>query len=536
MTSAFIIEVNSQLRPDPNDEAATLLRVLIYKIDNTTFGDDPPALPQWTGPPHMVVQVQAILFASLTASLFSAFLAMLGKQWLNKYASIDMRGSAIERSQNRQRKLDGIVTWYFDHVMESLPLMLQAALLLLGCALSRYFWETSTTVASVVLAVTSFGVLFYLFIVFAGATSVSCPYQTPGAHILRRILDAPYRIKDVSRLTQDIYYRAQGILRHISGAFSRDRRTFPRIHRILTILRSALLAPIEESLCCSFLISMWEADRSLRGNGTTAIRVSVHILLLPIWIVADACRLAVWVLVLMVQWGSEQQTGVLDQYCISWTLRTSLDGPVRLLTLNYLATTALVDLDPTLVADCLDILFSCLKVINGKVVITQGMEELATLSALCSLHTLSHLAATDPTTRVLENTRQRYARFFRSLTNFDGLPISYPLSAMHGIFYRVLCYPRFRVGIWGSLRQAQWESYEPSSNEHAIVARALAVVARFEYQSGGRGKVPRWLLRFALHSMSRSPPPSTSVTVDCLSIIAIDLGCDPSGAVTPDER
>ena len=80
VASAFIIDVNSRLQPDPNDQTAALLRVLIYKIDNTTFGNDVPALPQWTGPPRMIVDVQAILFASLAASLLSAFLAMLGKQ------------------------------------------------------------------------------------------------------------------------------------------------------------------------------------------------------------------------------------------------------------------------------------------------------------------------------------------------------------------------------------------------------------------------------------------------------------------------
>ena len=139
VTSAFIISIQPQLQPDTGEETVALLRVLIYKTDNTTFGKDVPALPQqWTGPPHAIVQVQALLYASLATTLFSAFLAMLGKQWLNRYASTDMRGTAIERSQNRQRKLDGIVTWYFDHVMESLPLMLQIALLLLGCALSRY--------------------------------------------------------------------------------------------------------------------------------------------------------------------------------------------------------------------------------------------------------------------------------------------------------------------------------------------------------------------------------------------------------------
>ena len=180
-----MIDVQSQLQPDMGEETTALLRVLIYKIDNTTFGDDVPAIPQWTGPPHAITQVQAILYASLATSLLSAFLAMLGKQWLNRYASTDLRGTAIERSQNRQRKLDGIVAWYFDNVMELLPLMLQGALLLLGCALSRYLWEINITVASVVLGFTSSGVFFYIFILAAGTASESCPYQTPGSNALR---------------------------------------------------------------------------------------------------------------------------------------------------------------------------------------------------------------------------------------------------------------------------------------------------------------------------------------------------------------
>ena len=76
---------------------------------------------------------------------------MLGKQWLNRYDLTGMRESAIERGQNRQRKFDGVVAWYFEHVMESLPLMLQAALLLLGFALSLYLWGIDIIVASVVL-------------------------------------------------------------------------------------------------------------------------------------------------------------------------------------------------------------------------------------------------------------------------------------------------------------------------------------------------------------------------------------------------
>ena len=109
---------------------------------------------------------------------------MLGRQWLNRYQSIGMRGSIIDRGQDRQQRLDGIDRWYFEVVMESLPLMLQAALWLLGCALSLYLWGINTTIASVVMGITSFGSIFYLFIVISGVVNKSCPYQTPVSQFL----------------------------------------------------------------------------------------------------------------------------------------------------------------------------------------------------------------------------------------------------------------------------------------------------------------------------------------------------------------
>ena len=79
-----------------------------------------------------------------------------------------------------------MTTWYFHLLMESLPLMLRLALLLLGCALSRYLWDLQRTVSGVVIGITSLGVLFYISIVVAGALYASCPYQTPGSQIIRR--------------------------------------------------------------------------------------------------------------------------------------------------------------------------------------------------------------------------------------------------------------------------------------------------------------------------------------------------------------
>ena len=65
----------------------------------------------------------------------------------------------------------------------------------------------------------------------------------------------------------------------------------------------------------------------------------------------------------------------------------------------------------------------------------------------------------------------------------------------------------------------------------------MAEGAWVEYQQAKHRKVPRWFLRFALHSLSLDPPPPASVVADCLSIIATDLDCDVSdpGFTTSDE-
>ena len=312
MASAFIIQVQPQLQQDPNGETAALLRVLIYKMDNTTFGGAVPTIPQWSGPPRAIVQVQAILYASLAVSLLSAFLAMLGKRWLNKYGSVDMRGTAIERSQNRQRKLDGIAAWYFDHVMGSLPLMLQVALLLLGCALSLYLWGINTTIASVVLGVTSFGVLFYVFIVIAGAASVSCPYQTPGAYILRHIL---------------CY-------------------TLPCIPRGLCYVFRSLYGSVKESACYSLFVDSWDECGCVwvivAFVPTFLIALAVDTYRLGRAMVSQLATFARgahgWMLT--GPFASNRGSGVPDLHCISWILQKSLDKGVLQSTLEYLATMA----------------------------------------------------------------------------------------------------------------------------------------------------------------------------------------------------
>ena len=133
-------------------------------------------------PDPTIVRILSILYSSLALSIFAAFVAMLGKQWLNRY-SADIHGSLIDRSRDRQRKMNGMVTWRFNIVMEGLPLMLQAALLLLGCALYTYLSLIDTTLAWAIASFIAVGLLFYGLIVIAATISYDCPFQTPPSII-----------------------------------------------------------------------------------------------------------------------------------------------------------------------------------------------------------------------------------------------------------------------------------------------------------------------------------------------------------------
>jgi len=451
---------------------------------------------------------------------------MLGKQWLNRYASTDLRGTAIERSQNRQRKLDGIVAWYFDGVMEALPLMLQAAALLLGCALSHYLWGINTTVSCVVVGFTSFGAVSYIFIVTAGMASESCPYQTPGSQVLRYLRPQVHKI---------IHSAA-------STTFSAFRNTFRKSKTARTIV---------VNVRCYYpwwsreTITPFLKDMILEVPGalaTDAYNLGVGMVRLPLGVyhfsstivaplVSVACKAydSSHGVPTTPEQRSPQQATILDLRCISWMLQTSLDKAVHLSTLNHLATVTLTHFDPTLATHCFNAFVGCITVgVNTReVVVVQGLERLATVSALCFFNTISHLLVMDPDSSILEDVRQRYRRIFQAEANFRGHQSYRTVNAARCLLVR-----------WQEHQSFFWSEYNPSTHEHVMVARNLAKVARFKYQSSQRGKVPRFVLRFALHSLSLDPPPLTSIVADSLSIIAIDLGCGvpDTGTTTSDDR
>jgi len=169
------------------------------------------------------------MYASLMISLLAAFVAMLGKQWLNRYLR-NSGGSMIERCGDRQRKCDGLQKWPLHFFVESLPVMLQAALLLLACGLCRHMWSISPAVARTLICLTGLGVVFYVAIVIAGMSSYACPFQTPASTTLRGLW------KEARHGIVSLAIRYRRVLSRIRRMWNRRVRSLLRHHSLPTAI------------------------------------------------------------------------------------------------------------------------------------------------------------------------------------------------------------------------------------------------------------------------------------------------------------
>lgn len=427
---------------------------------------------------------------------------MLGKQWLNIYAASDMRGSAAQRSQNRQQKLDALVKWRFGYLMDLLPCMLQAGLFLLCLALARYFWEIDTTTAYVVIGVTSLGIVSYIAIIAAAAVFTTCPYRTPGSRLTRFLCHSAISI-------------TRNLIKFISPFVTVLARSMRRYWKFwITNIRQPEPSPPNQFLkivLAQYLLVVIESNDALGTNPG----------LLPMLFFIVARRVYLWRLPPSTDRG-------LDLRCASWMIQASFDKEDRTSALKYLETiTRSPYFEPSTITGCFNVFISCINVGGRNVTIVHESEELATLSATCFLrailcHSASPAYAYRPT---LEEVRQHYNQTFPHPPNFGTLPVCYTMAIIH---YRLVDQRR---------RKLSWRDCISTSRDHPLVAQTLAEFA-WPLKQRGRPKVPRWILRFALHSLSLDPLPPTSVIADCLSIVATDLGCSdiPNTGTTPDER
>jgi len=249
----------------------------------------------------------------------------------------------IERCGDRQRKLEGLKRWPLDTFVESLPVMFQIALLLLACGLCRHMVSINALIFGVLVALTAFGILFYIGIVIPGASSYECPFQTPASTNLRRlwkkvipritIMVSP--IISVLRGPWEVLCQTLHNMLHLSlklGAWRRFRRSRPATPlevlphtprpTALSRLWKSILSKILHVAYCFPCTSKLNPRNHSRSSSLPTTRDSVFSQEMDPWLIPG--DLAVF-----------RRNNANDIRCVSWILRNitdpeSLDAAVRL--------------------------------------------------------------------------------------------------------------------------------------------------------------------------------------------------------------
>ena len=475
MASAFIVDIQQELRPDYNQMSFTVLTMLL----NTTSGIPSQLdVPVASDPKVSAVQVQSILFGSLASALFAAFLAMLGKQWLN----LNVEGSLIDRSRHRELRMRGMIAWRFKFIMECLPLVMQLSLLLLGYALARYVWDLSRTVSAVIAAFTIFGVLFYLFIVFAATTWKTCPFQTPVSLVLRHII-SPIR-KRQCPLLRDVKDRLSDMvhLRKLNESFT----SATLIRSIDEELAQGTQTASGISIPAATTVDLEEGE-STHASDTNCISIPAAT---------------------MVDLEEGESTHTSDTNCISTMFRFAgaSDAIVAVAgfisEVNWTSDVRRVPLQE--VCRCLTRSFEFLK--DGRVLVRPGMREQAYESARALLYL-----------RV-----QRLCAGTTDGANVIGSKISALVGRRpkedHGLESTL----RVLDAVFNNEKEIPWNEFVFSDAHYCWLSHVLR--CRAWAASPTRETLTQDVLGFVEHSLSKEPLPPSRVIADCLLIVDTIIG------------
>jgi len=270
VTSAFIVQINPELQPNPADLTNTLLLRMLQQ--NTSFGGIDPLIPI-SHVPSSVIGAQSALLASLSITLFVAFVAVLGKQWILYYTRVTTWGNIVDRGKERQVKLVGLQKWGLHFIMNSLPVMLQFSLLLFGVALATYLWDLNISVAGAALAITSVGLAFYACIAVVAATYSDCPFQTPFSVSISKV--PPWAKQSVTLGRVWLRRKATSILLQIRG-LKRVGKVIPKDDYPMTLSNPAFrrdyplfTSPVPTDIGAS--AGVWLLESSTDYSATAAV-------------------------------------------------------------------------------------------------------------------------------------------------------------------------------------------------------------------------------------------------------------------------
>ena len=394
---------------------------------------------------------------------------MLGKQWLNRYSAV-IHGSLIDRSRDRQRKMNGMATWRFNVVMEVLPLMLQAALLLLGYALANYLFTINKVIAWVIGGFTISGLLFYGLIVIAATISYDCPFQTPLSvfiHFVTRFDNTHNKYLKKSRrwFRRAFFGEKKQRLPGPGGSHAPGSSGKPDGNDVDDHIELAMFGSYGSSP------PLFEKETDWEGY-------------------------------------------VLDSNCITWMSEKVVDEDAVLGIMKFIPEVVWhPGIKTTPLGKLYDALLECFDCSSGRPVMITKLKEKAYLCAKALLHVAVQrkCIVCESDKSIFDSISNRHQNMRSKLPKKDS-----DLESTLGIIDRVFNPNGFE--------KMPWDDFSFTPSHHAWMGRILLYRAWYVIVKGE--PLPDDVKEFVLYSLRLDPPPSTLTVLHCLLIIGLVLGVE----------
>ncbi|KAF9473403.1 hypothetical protein BDN70DRAFT_817287 [Pholiota conissans] len=191
--TTFIIQSYQQMLPSPSDSTNLLLEQLIMDLRRSSILNinEPILLPTVIGE-HLVPTtreihwVNGLWFAALACSLSAALVSMLAKQWIQPAPNVS--GSPQFRARKRQWRYAQLKRWHVHGVINALPLLLHAALLLFFAGIIVLLWSGDIAIMTATFCIVALAYTFYLGSMWMSLIYPDCPYQHPISEHMRLLI------------------------------------------------------------------------------------------------------------------------------------------------------------------------------------------------------------------------------------------------------------------------------------------------------------------------------------------------------------
>ncbi|KAF9485609.1 hypothetical protein BDN70DRAFT_795525, partial [Pholiota conissans] len=142
VVTAFAVESYKTLQPDPNTTMITLLARIT--AESTANGVQPPAS---FSPSSTSIHINIFWFSSLILSLTTVIIGIVSLQWLREHQRYTEPLTSKQALAVFHLRSTALKKWGISHIFTTLPLILQAAVVLFFIGLGEFLFVLSPTVA-----------------------------------------------------------------------------------------------------------------------------------------------------------------------------------------------------------------------------------------------------------------------------------------------------------------------------------------------------------------------------------------------------